>query len=74
MTNKVIEYIEITHNTQIFKIAVFAIKTSDITKISPKNDHSITICSTFCIGMIYKRWYLVNPHVQTVQNMYGKLG
>ena len=52
MTNKVIEYIEITHNTQIFKIAVFAIKTSDITKISPKNDHSITICSTFCIGGI----------------------
>ena len=24
--------------------------------------------------MIYKRWYLVNPHVQTVQNMFGKGG
>ena len=25
------------------------------------------------IGMVYKRWHLVNPHVQTVQNMYGKV-
>ena len=28
----------------------------------------------FLIGMVYFAWYLVNPHVQTVQNMYGKGG
>ena len=28
----------------------------------------------FLIGMVYKSRYLVNPHVQTVQNMYGKGG
>ena len=27
-----------------------------------------------CIGMAFLRWYLVIPHVQTVQNMYGKGG
>ena len=26
----------------------------------------------FCIGIVYYRRYLVNPHVQTVQNIYGK--
>ena len=26
----------------------------------------------FCIGIVNYRRYLVNPHVQTVQNMYGK--
>ena len=24
--------------------------------------------------MVYFLWYVVNPHVQTVQNMYGKGG
>ena len=24
--------------------------------------------------MVYIRWYLVNPNVQRVQNMYGKWG
>ena len=28
----------------------------------------------FCIGIVNYRRYLVNPHVQTVQNMYGKGG
>ena len=28
----------------------------------------------FLIGMVYFRCYLVNPHVQGVQNMYGKGG
>ena len=28
----------------------------------------------FLIGMVYFRWYLVNPHVQTVHIMYGKGG
>ena len=23
--------------------------------------------------MVYKRWYLVNPHVETVQNVYGRV-
>ena len=48
MTNKVIEYIEITQNTQILKIAVFVI--SDLRnhqKYPKKNDNSITICSIF---------------------------
>ena len=36
MLYKVIEYIEFTQNSQIVKIAVFAIKTSEITKYSPR--------------------------------------
>ena len=43
-------------------------------KIAKKTDHSIAIYSIFLIGMVYFRWYLVNPHVQTVQNMYSKGG
>ena len=39
-----------------------------------KNDHSIGICSFFGIGLVYIRLYLVNPHVQRIQNMYGKGG
>ena len=29
---------------------------------------------SFLMGIVYFEWYLVNPHVQTVQNMYGKGG
>ena len=47
MTNKVIEYIEITQNTLILKIAAFTVFTSEITKKSPKTDPSIVICSVF---------------------------
>ena len=43
-------------------------------KIAQKTDHSIAICSTFLIGMVYFGWYLVNHIVQTVQNMHGKGG
>ena len=39
-----------------------------------KTDHLIAIYSIFCIGMVYFRCYLVNPLVQGVQNMYGKVG
>ena len=39
-----------------------------------KTDHSIAIYSNFLIGMVYFGYHLVNPHVQTVQNMYGKGG
>ena len=44
-------------------------------KKAQKTDHSIAIYSIFWIAMVYtyRRWYLVNPHVQTVQNMYGKV-
>ena len=37
-------------------------------------DHSIAIYSIFCIGIVYFRCVLVNPHVQVVQNMCGKGG
>ena len=43
-----------------------------ITKNSQKTDHSIAIYSNFWIGMVYFGCHLVNPHVQTVQNMYCK--
>ena len=43
-------------------------------KIAQKNNHSIGICSIFLVGMVYFGWYLVNSHVQGVQNMYGKKG
>ena len=42
-------------------------------KEAQKTDHSIAINSIFFNRYgIKKWWYLVNPHVQTVQNMYGK--
>ena len=41
-------------------------------KKAQKTDHSIAIYSNFWIGMVYFGYHLVNPHVQTVQNMYGK--
>ena len=34
-------------------------------KNSPKTDHLIAICSILLMGMVHKRCYLVNPHVQT---------
>ena len=43
-------------------------------KIAQENDHSNAIFSIFLIGMVYFLWYLVNPHVKKVQNMYGKGG
>ena len=43
-------------------------------KKAQKTDHSIAIYSNFWIGMVYFGCHLVNPHVQTVQNMYGKWG
>ena len=43
-------------------------------KKAQKTDHSIAIYSIFWIGMVYFGWHLVNPHVQPVQNMYGKGG
>ena len=43
-------------------------------KTAQKTDHSIAICSNFCIDMAFIGWYLMNPHVQTVQNKYGKGG
>ena len=43
-------------------------------KKGQKTDDSIAIYSNFWIGMVYFGCHLVNPHVQTVQNMYGKGG
>ena len=44
-------------------------------KIAQKTDHSITICSNFfCIGMVYIAIHILNPHVQTDQNLYDKGG
>ena len=43
-------------------------------KKAQKTDHSIAIYSNFWIGMVYFGCHLVNPHVQTVQNLYGKGG
>ena len=43
-------------------------------KKAQKTDHSIAIYSNFWIGMVYFGCHLVIPHVQTVQNMYGKGG
>ena len=34
----------------------------------------IDFADIFLIGKVYFLWYLVNPHVQGVQNMYGKVG
>ena len=34
-----------------------------------KTDYSIAICSKIFLCMVYFRCYLVNPHVQAVQNM-----
>ena len=41
-------------------------------KCQKETDHSTVICSIFFLGITYFGWYLVNPHVQAVQNMYAK--
>ena len=43
MANKVIECIVFTQNTQILKIADFAVWSGQITQTAQKNDHSIVI-------------------------------
>ena len=43
-------------------------------KKAQKTDHSIAIYSNFWIGMVYFGCHLVNPHVHTIHNMYGKGG
>ena len=43
-------------------------------KSPKKTDHSIAIYLILCIGMVYFKCLLVNPHVQAVQNMCGKGG
>ena len=67
--NSVIQPTEGIH-TSIY----FWLPTSEITKKSPKTDHSIAIYYNFWIGMLYFGNHLMNPRVQVVQNMYGKGG
>ena len=43
-------------------------------KILQKTDLSFANFSFFLISMVYFKCFLVNPHVQGVQNMYGKGG
>ena len=78
MAWKVIKCKEITQNTQILKIDLISLYIlGSRPQKSPKiaqTGRFIVICSIFWIGMVYIRWYLVNPHVERVQNMYGKGG
>jgi len=72
MAFNVISCRKVIENTQILKIAKFALKiwlpTSEITqKKAQKTDHSIAIYSNFLIGMVYFKCYLV-----MVQKMYSK--
>ena len=46
------------------------LRSSEMTK---KTFYSIAICSILGKGMVYFEWYVVNPHVQAVQNMCGTL-
>ena len=39
--------------------------------MTQKKGRLIAICSIFFVGMAYLRW---NPHVQKIQNVYGKGG
>ena len=43
-------------------------------KVTTRVGHVVADLLIFSIDMIYFRWYLVVPHVKTVQNMYGKRG
>ena len=72
-----ISHRKIAKYNQILKIAKLLNLTPDLRnnkKKAQKMDHSIAIYSNFLIGMVYFGYHLVNPHVQTVQNMYGKGG
>ena len=74
IAHNVISCRKVAQNTQILKIAKFAIEiTSEITKKNNKKNDLLNR-DLLKFGMVYKRWYLVNPHVQTVQNIYGKEG
>ena len=78
MAYNVISCQKVAENTQTLKIAKFAINiwlpNSEITKNTPKNFALNPNLLNFLIGMVYFGWYLVNPHVRTVQKMYGKGG
>ena len=41
-------------------------------KIAQKRITQSQFAQIFFIGMVYFLWYVVNPHVQTAQNLYGK--
>ena len=75
MADNVISCKKIQRNTQKIKMADFnmwiRLTSSEMTK---QMDHSIVICSKNYIGVVYFGCYLVNPHVQTVQNMCAKGG
>ena len=68
-TYEVIESIEITQNTQILKFRYVIWAKSP--KIAQKMITQLRFSQSF-IGMVYFIWYVVNPNVQTVQNIYGK--
>ena len=78
MAYNVISCQKVAENTQILKIAKFAIwsklPTLEITQNTPKNGSLNRDLLNFLIGVVYNRWYLVISHVQTVQKIYGKLG
>ena len=70
---------KVAKNTQILKFVYFTTLTwlpsSEMTQINNKiTGHLIAIYSFFLIGVAYIGWYLLNPHVQRIQNMYGKGG
>ena len=47
---------------------------SSETSQSSKASASVGRHSSYCIGMVYLGWYVVDPHVQAAQNMCGKGG
>ena len=64
-------------NTQCY-IYIYGLQCDFLQKIQ-RHTRKIKInrarfAQTFSIGMVYFRFYLVNPHVQAAQNMYGKGG
>ena len=78
MADNVISYKKIKRNTQKNKNAdlqfKFGSQAQKLPKIAKKTDHSIAIYLILCIGMVYFKCPLVNPHVQADQNMCGKGG
>ena len=73
MADNVIPY-KIKRNAKKPKSLILLYRFGSRAQKLPKNGSLNRDLFNFCIGMVYSRCFLVNPHVQAVQNMSGKGG
>ena len=76
--NCLLLHLEAGRNLETFIASTFGYKPSsstqksEITKNAKKKRITQPWFAQFFLGITYFGWYLVNPHVQAVQNMYAK--